>query len=231
MEVFRPKSAVVIEKEVNPPSKVLHIHLQSNSTPQMDLPAVIGFLKRFGKVQYVVVIANFRQLLAEMDNIYTATRIYQFSHGGGISIANATYYIDYSRSQHINREYTYRRIYPIHKGEKVLLATVHNPLLPITIEVLGSLLKPLECVRCVLFNNTGIQFLAEFATAEQAEKVRDMLDGREIYQDCCFLKVVYATNAKTLAVKYNNSKMRDFTRPDLPYGPPFEPGSRVRPRR
>jgi hypothetical protein len=44
------------------------------------------------------------------------------------------------------------------------------------------------------------------------------LDGREIYSNCCLLKIVYSTEVGSLNVRFNNDKMRDFTK-DLPPGP------------
>jgi heterogeneous nuclear ribonucleoprotein L len=60
-----------------------------------------------------------------------------------------------------------------HKGEKILLVTVHNPLYPITIDVVTSIMKPYKVVRIVIFHTNGIQFLAEFETAEDAQKAKD----------------------------------------------------------
>jgi heterogeneous nuclear ribonucleoprotein L len=60
-----------------------------------------------------------------------------------------------------------------HKGEKILLVTVHNPLYPITIDVITSIMKPYRIVRIVIFHTNGIQFLAEFETAEDAQAAKD----------------------------------------------------------
>lgn len=50
-----------------------------------------------------------------------------------------------------------------------------------------------------------------------------MLDGQNIYNGCCTLRI---DNSKLTAlnVKYNNDKSRDFTNPSLP---PGEPGSEM----
>lgn len=52
------------------------------------------------------------------------------------------------------------------------------------------------------------------------------LDGQNIYNACCTLRVEFSKLA-SLNVKYNNDKSRDFTRLDLPSGdgqPALDPG-------
>lgn len=43
------------------------------------------------------------------------------------------------------------------------------------------------------------------------------LDGQCIYNGCCILKIDYS-KLTNLNVKYNNSKSRDYTNPNLPTG-------------
>lgn len=45
------------------------------------------------------------------------------------------------------------------------------------------------------------------------------LDGQNIYNGCCTLRIDYS-KLNTLNVKYNNDKSRDFTNPNLPSGDP-----------
>lgn len=41
------------------------------------------------------------------------------------------------------------------------------------------------------------------------------LDGQNIYNACCTLRISFS-KLTSLNVKYNNDKSRDYTRPDLP---------------
>lgn len=43
------------------------------------------------------------------------------------------------------------------------------------------------------------------------------LDGQNIYNSCCTLRVEYS-KLSNLNVKFNNDKSRDFTNPTLPTG-------------
>lgn len=66
-----------------------------------------------------------------------------------------------------------------------------------------------------------LQALIQYPDAQTAQQAKAVLDGQNIYNGCCTLRI---DNSKLTAlnVKYNNDKSRDFTNPSLP---PGEPGS------
>lgn len=66
-----------------------------------------------------------------------------------------------------------------------------------------------------------VQALIQYPDAQVAQHAKAVLDGQNIYNGCCTLRI---DNSKltSLNVKYNNDKSRDFTNPSLP---PGEPGS------
>ena len=45
------------------------------------------------------------------------------------------------------------------------------------------------------------------------------MDGQNIYNSCCTLRIEYS-KLSSLNVKYNNDKSRDYTNPTLPTGDP-----------
>lgn len=67
------------------------------------------------------------------------------------------------------------------------------------------------------------QALIQYPDAQTAQHARAVLDGQNIYNGCCTLRI---DNSKLTAlnVKYNNDKSRDFTNPSLP---PGDPGAEV----
>lgn len=81
-------------------------------------------------------------------------------------------------------------------------------------DVVVTITKSFNPVRIVIFHASGIQFLVEFSTPEEAKKAKDALDGREIYAGCCLLKVVYSKESQCLNVKNNNERSWDFTKGD-----------------
>lgn len=47
--------------------------------------------------------------------------------------------------------------------------------------------------------------------------IKQTLDGQNIYNSCCTLRIEYS-KLSSLNVKYNNDKSRDYTNPTLPTG-------------
>lgn len=52
-----------------------------------------------------------------------------------------------------------------------------------------------------------------------AQAAKLSLDGQNIYNACCTLRIEYS-KLSNLNVKYNNDKSRDYTNPSLPTGEP-----------
>ena len=52
-----------------------------------------------------------------------------------------------------------------------------------------------------------------------AQAAKLSLDGQNIYNACCTLRIEYS-KLSNLNVKYNNDKSRDYTNPSLPTGDP-----------
>ena len=105
---------------------------------------------------------------------------------------------------------------------------VHNPLYPITIDVLATILSPYNVQRIVIFQKNRTCILAEFPDVEQAKIVKEKLDGSEIYDGSCLLRVMYSKNNNTLTVDYNDDRTYDFTR-TLPNTAPAHRGRRIVP--
>lgn len=61
------------------------------------------------------------------------------------------------------------------------------------------------------------QALVQLSEASSAQLARQSLDGQNVYNGCCCLRIDYSKLA-TLNVKYNNDKSRDYTNPNLPSG-------------
>lgn len=55
----------------------------------------------------------------------------------------------------------------------------------------------------------------EGCTKSNALNLSQSLDGQNIYNACCTLRISFS-KLTSLNVKYNNDKSRDYTRPDLP---------------
>ncbi|NWI70897.1 PTBP1 protein, partial [Todus mexicanus] len=65
--------------------------------------------------------------------------------------------------------------------------------------------------------NNQFQALLQCADPVSAQHAKLSLDGQNIYNGCCTLRIDFS-KLTSLNVKYNNEKSRDYTRPDLPSG-------------
>lgn len=63
--------------------------------------------------------------------------------------------------------------------------------------------------------NLGGRFATKCFVSENLTICFQALDGRNIYNACCTLRIDFS-KLTSLKVKYNNEKSRDFTRFDLP---------------
>ncbi|XP_028404490.1 polypyrimidine tract-binding protein 1-like isoform X2 [Dendronephthya gigantea] len=117
-----------------------------------------------------------------------------------------------------------------HEGpsnSNVLRVVVDNMLYPVSIDALnlifskyGAVIKIVICTKTNQF-----QVFVQYADNVPAKAARSALDGQNIYNGCCTMKIGFS-KYNNLNVKYNNDKTRDFSRPDLPSGegqPSFDP--------
>ncbi|KAK7081629.1 Polypyrimidine tract-binding protein 2 [Halocaridina rubra] len=63
------------------------------------------------------------------------------------------------------------------------------------------------------------QALIQYPDVVTAQAAKMTLDGQNIYNACCTLRIEYS-KLSNLNVKYNNDKSRDYTNPNLPTGDP-----------
>ncbi|KAL5284418.1 PTBP2 family protein [Megaselia abdita] len=107
----------------------------------------------------------------------------------------------------------------------VLRVIVESLLYPVTLDVLHQIFQRFgKVLKIVTFTkNNSFQALIQYPDSQTAQNAKSILDGQNIYNGCCTLRI---DNSKLTAlnVKYNNDKSRDFTNPSLP---PGEPGADI----
>uniref|UniRef100_A0AAX7VIA8 Polypyrimidine tract-binding protein 1 n=1 Tax=Astatotilapia calliptera TaxID=8154 RepID=A0AAX7VIA8_ASTCA len=99
----------------------------------------------------------------------------------------------------------------------VLRVIVENLFYPVTLDVLHQIFSKFGTVlKIITFTkNNQFQALIQYADAMTAQHSKMSLDGQNIYNACCTLRISFS-KLTSLNVKYNNDKSRDYTRPDLP---------------
>ncbi|XP_021100513.1 polypyrimidine tract-binding protein 1 isoform X2 [Heterocephalus glaber] len=101
----------------------------------------------------------------------------------------------------------------------VLRIIVENLFYPVTLDVLHQIFSKFGTVlKIITFTkNSQFQALLQYADPVSAQHAKLSLDGQNIYNACCTLRIDFS-KLTSLNVKYNNDKSRDYTRPDLPSG-------------
>ncbi|CAB0006794.1 unnamed protein product, partial [Nesidiocoris tenuis] len=69
----------------------------------------------------------------------------------------------------------------------------------------------------ILCLSYSFQVLVQFQDVVAAQTAKMALDGQNVYNGCCTLRIEYS-KLTSLNVKYNNDKSRDYTNPTLPNG-------------
>lgn len=101
----------------------------------------------------------------------------------------------------------------------VLRVIVEHMLYPIMLDVLHSIFQRYgKVLKIVTFTkNNSFQALIQYPDTVSAQTAKTALDGQNIYNGCCTLRIDYS-KMSSLNVKYNNDKSRDYTNPALPAG-------------
>ncbi|XP_070511706.1 polypyrimidine tract-binding protein 2 isoform X6 [Cardiocondyla obscurior] len=101
----------------------------------------------------------------------------------------------------------------------VLRVIVEHLLYPITLDILYQIFTRFgKVLKIVTFTkNSSFQALIQYADVLSAQTAKFSLDGQNVYNSCCTLRIDYS-KMQNLNVKYNNDKSRDYTNPNLPTG-------------
>ena len=103
----------------------------------------------------------------------------------------------------------------------VLRVIVEHMVYPVTLDVIFQIFSRVgKVLKIVTFTkNNTFQALIQYPDVITAQAAKLSLDGQNIYNACCTLRIEYS-KLSNLNVKYNNDKSRDYTNPALPTGDP-----------
>jgi len=220
-----------LKMENNIPSKVVHLRNVPQDASENE---IISLGLPFGKITNLVFARNKNQVLLEMADIKTATDMvnYYSDEDNRPKLKNRITYVQFSNHQelktdesniNLNVQVALQAAQQMtgngSDSRNVLRVIVEHLLYPVTIEVLKQIFGKFGSVlRIVIFNkNDTFQSLIEFADSFSAQSAKLAINGQNIYNGCCTLKIDYS-KLNALNVKYNNDKSRDFTNPTLPNG-------------
>nr|CAB3265255.1 polypyrimidine tract-binding protein 1-like [Phallusia mammillata] len=209
-------------------SRVVHLRSLPSDVSETE---VIQLGMSFGRVTNILMLKGKNQAFLEMEDEEAATMMVTGSEVTPPSIRDRLIFVQFSNHKELktdnspNQLKAQAALQAMQQGDAgggqnhVLRIVVENMLYPITIDILHTIFSKFGVVlKIITFNkNNQFQALLQMGDAIQSQTAKLSLDGQNIYNSCCTLRIEYS-KLTSLNVKYNNDKSRDYTRNDLPSG-------------
>ncbi|XP_041104191.1 polypyrimidine tract-binding protein 3-like isoform X1 [Polyodon spathula] len=226
------------------PSRVLHIRKIPIEVTEAE---IISLGLPFGKVTNLLMLKGKNQAFVEMASEEAAITMVNYYSTATPHLRNQPVFIQYSNHRELKTDnlpnqaraqVALQAVNAMHSGNMTLAGSssaseghlmpgqspvlriiVENLFYPVSLEVLHQIFSKFGTVlKIITFTkNNQFQALLQYADPVNAHHARLALDGQNIYNACCTLRVEFS-KLTSLNVKYNNDKSRDFTRLDLPSG-------------
>ncbi|XP_060890679.1 polypyrimidine tract-binding protein 1-like isoform X6 [Labrus mixtus] len=210
------------------PSRVIHIRKLPNDITEAE---VISLGLPFGDITNLLMLKAKNQAFLEMNSEEAAQNMVGYYSTMMPIIRHHPVYVQFSNHKELktdnspNQEAALRALTTPHMDtavvapSSVLRVVVENLVYPVTLDALCQIFSKFGTVlRIIVFTkNSQFQALLQYPDGVSAHSAKLSLDGQNIYNGCCTLRISFS-KLTTLNVKYNNEKSRDFTRPDLPSG-------------
>ncbi|XP_012692467.1 polypyrimidine tract-binding protein 1a isoform X2 [Clupea harengus] len=228
------------------PSRVIHVRKLPNDINEAE---VISLGLPFGKVTNLLMLKGKNQAFLEMNTEECAQTMVSYYSSVTPVIRNHPIFMQYSNHKELKTDNSpnqvraqaaLQAVNAVQTGSMpmggvmdnagsqspVLRLIVENLFYPVTLDVLHQIFSKFGTVlKIITFTkNNQFQALVQYADGMTAQHAKMSLDGQNIYNACCTLRVSFS-KLTSLNVKYNNDKSRDYTRPDLPTGdsqPPMD---------
>uniref|UniRef100_A0A8C3AG54 Polypyrimidine tract binding protein 2b n=1 Tax=Cyclopterus lumpus TaxID=8103 RepID=A0A8C3AG54_CYCLU len=224
--------------EEAPPSRVLHIRKLPNEASETE---VIALGLPFGKVTNILTLKGKNQAFLEMGTEEAAITMVNYYTTVNPHIRNVPVFIQYSNHKELKTDAGNQRTQAVLQAVSAVqsggspssdvqeaLAAASSPVLriiidnmfyPVTLDVLQQIFSKFGTVMKIITftKNNQFQALLQFSDPVNAQQAKLALDGQNIYNSCCTLRIDFS-KLVNLNVKYNNDKSRDYTRPELPAG-------------
>ncbi|XP_044157179.1 polypyrimidine tract-binding protein 2 [Bufo gargarizans] len=230
------------DKMENAPSRVLHIRKLPGEVTETE---VIALGLPFGKVTNILMLKGKNQAFLELATEESASTMVNYYTSMTPHLRNQPIYIQYSNHKELKTDsalnqraqavlqavsavQTTNSTVANTAGTENAVSSAHSPVLriiidnmyyPVTLDVLHQIFSKFGTVlKIITFTkNNQFQALLQYADPVNAQQAKLALDGQNIYNACCTLRIDFS-KLVNLNVKYNNDKSRDYTRPDLPSG-------------
>ncbi|KAL4634815.1 polypyrimidine tract-binding protein 1 isoform X1 [Arapaima gigas] len=213
------------------PSRVIHVRKLPNDINEAE---VISLGLPFGKVTNLLMLKGKNQAFIEMNTEEAAQTMVTYYSSVTPVIRNHPIFMQYSNHKELKTDNSPNqvvrlRFYSFGKGIQILntsgvtwstqlyntsiVLKLYKLLISVQIfSKFGTVLKIITFTK-----NNQFQALLQYSDGLTAQHAKLALDGQNIYNACCTLRINFS-KLTSLNVKYNNDKSRDYTRPDLPTG-------------
>lgn len=223
-----------------PPSRVLHIRKLPSEVSETE---VIALGLPFGKVTNILMLKGKNQAFLELGTEEAAITMVNYYTAVTPQVRNTPVFIQYSNHKELKTDSALNQraqavlqaVSAVQDGSSpssdagivelapppspVLRIIIDNMFYPVTLDVLQQIFSKFGTVMKIITftKNNQFQALLQFSDPVNAQQAKLSLDGQNIYNSCCTLRIDFS-KLVNLNVKYNNDKSRDYTRPDLPTG-------------
>jgi RNA recognition motif-containing protein len=195
------------------PSKVLHVRALPSYTTESELVSVVA---PFGQVVKCLLLPDKNQAFIQMASIEAASALLDSLEFTQPQIRSKAIFFQFSSRTEIETKANTGAAGADAGASCTLLITVLNVTVPVTLDNICQICKPYgEVLKIITFpKGADFQALVQMATVEQAVNAKLFLEGKDLFQGCCHLRVNFSKRTN-LVVKENSHKSRDFTNPML----------------
>lgn len=201
-------------QKLGEPSKVLHVRGLPSYTTESELVSVVA---PFGQVAKCLLLPDKNQGFIQMTSIQAATDLLNSLEFTQPQIRSKAIYFQFSSRQEVETKNNGPAGGDMGGSSCTLLVSVLNVTVPVTLDNICQICKPYgEVLKIITFpKGNDFQALVQMATVEQAVNAKMFLDGKDLFQGCCHLRINFSKRTN-LVVKENNHKSRDYTQPMRP---------------
>ncbi|XP_032451630.1 polypyrimidine tract-binding protein 1 isoform X11 [Nasonia vitripennis] len=238
------KKAKLDKSQNGKPSRVIHIRNIPNEVSEGE---IIHLGMPFGRVTNVLVLKGKNQAFLEMADEGSAATMVTYCASCPAQLRGRAVYVQFSNHRELKTDQGHNNavgsptnaiantsnntsVQAAGQGQvqgsetqggpnTVLRVIVEHQIYPISLDVLYQIFTRYgKVLKIVTFTKNGtFQALIQYADMLSAQTAKFNLDGQNIYNSCCTLRIDYS-KMQNLNVKYNNDKSRDYTNPTLPTG-------------
>lgn len=196
--------------KTNAASKVVHARGLPNFTTEAELVAVCS---PFGPVEKTLILQQKMQAFVSMQSLEAAVNLVSRYSSSPCYIRGKPIFFQFSTRAEIKTPVAEVKG-TTQQANNILLVSVLNTRVPVTLDNIHQIFKPYgDVLKIITFVKDGVfKALVQMATVEQAINSKLLLEGKDMFQGCCHLRIGFSS-LTDLAVKANGPRSRDFSQP------------------